>query len=199
MVDKYGTTDDPTCYPGTDVLINLLDIRDLQRLEQAEYEITSLKAASIDFSPPPYDLDYLCGIHRALFGEVYPWAGQLRTLDISKGGTRFCNVSRKVPESRKLFARLAQLNCLESITKAELIPLVAELYGEINMLHPFRDGNGRAQRILFEHLVINVGYEISWQNTDREEWLQANKASVNCDYDLLKQIFTRCIGSEIQA
>jgi cell filamentation protein len=65
------------------------------------------------------------------------------------------------------------------------------------MVHPFRDGNGRAQRILFEHLIINAGYEISWWAVEADEWTRANIAAVACDYQPLIDIFERCIGQQI--
>ena len=106
MVDKYGTGDDPACYPGTSVLKNLLDIEDEDLLEEAEREISSITASEIEFSPPPYDLAYLQEIHLILFADIYSWAGAIRSVDISKGETRFCSVNRVVPEAEKLFSHL---------------------------------------------------------------------------------------------
>lgn len=197
MVDKYGTGDDPVCYPGTSVLKNLLNIEDEDLLEEAEREISSITASEIEFSPPPYDLAYLQEIHRSLFADIYTWAGDIRSVDISKGETRFCSVNRIIPEAEKLFSRLSALNYFIDLDREDLISNVAELYGDMNMIHPFRDGNGRAQRILFEHIVINSGFEISWGNIDQDEWIDANIASVNCDYAPLQAIFECCIGSEI--
>lgn len=102
-----------------------------------------------------------------------------------------------MPEAEKLFSHLNALNNFTELNREDLISNVAELYGDINMIHPFRDGNGRAQRILFEHIVINTGFEISWNHVDREEWVNANIASVRCDYAPLQAIFDRCIGGEI--
>lgn len=197
MVDKYGTDSDPACYKGTQILINHLNIKDSCQLEEAEREISTLSAEEIEFSDPPYDLDYLCAIHRTLFQDIYLWAGQIRNVDISKGDTHFCNVNRIVPEAKKLFDDLAERRYLSGLDKASLITQVAELYGDVNMLHPFREGNGRAQRILFEHVVAYAGYEISWENISRDDWVIANIASVNCDYSLLENIFSRCIRQEI--
>ncbi|WP_445158460.1 hypothetical protein [Halomonas sp. E14] len=59
------------------------------------------------------------------------------------------------------------------------------------------DGNGRAQRILFEHLIINCGYEISWAGLDRDEWIRANIAAYYCDYDLMVAVFRQCIGAPL--
>lgn len=62
------------------------------------------------------------------------------------------------------------------------------------MIHPFREGNGRAQRLLFEHLIINAGYQISWEPITEAEWLKANIDAVTCDYSALAQVFEKCIG-----
>lgn len=194
MIDKYGTGQDAYCYPGTDVLKNRLNIRDSDLLAMAERDITNINANLIEFSPPPYDLDYLCSIHKHLFSDIYDWAGQLRSIDISKMSTRFCTASRIIPESTKIFSFLAQNNYFEGLGRADLIKLAAESYGEINMLHPFREGNGRAQRILYEHIIANTGYEIDWTDIQADEWLYANiDSALLCDYRKLEIIFDRCI------
>ena len=82
MRDKYGTAGDPACYPGTDVLINKLGLRDGDRLEEAEAEFAAIAVEKIDLGSPPFDLAYLQGLHSQLFGDVYAWAGQVRTIDI---------------------------------------------------------------------------------------------------------------------
>lgn len=71
------------------------------------------------------------------------------------------------------------------------------MYSDINMLHPFREGNGRAQRVFFEHIIVNAGFEISWEPVSQDQWLRANIAAVACDYGPMEAVFERCIGSEI--
>lgn len=198
MIDKYGASQDPYCYPGTTTLRNLLDIRDDELLAAAERDFSRLAASKLTFELPPYNLDYLCQLHRLLFQDIYPWAGELRTLDIAKDSTRFCTVRRLVPEANKLFSKLQAENWFEGQSRDVLIGLSAELYGDLNMVHPFRDGNGRTQRLLFEHLIINAGYEIDWSLVTRDEWIAANIDAVHCDYRALEQIFSRCIGSAIE-
>jgi cell filamentation protein len=194
VIDKYGTGQDVYCYPGTDVLKNRLNIRDSDLLASAERDITNISANLIEFSPPPYDLNYLCSIHRHLFADIYDWAGQLRSIDISKMRTRFCTASRIIPESAKNFSILAKYNYFEGLNKSDLVKLAAESYGEINMLHPFREGNGRAQRILYEHMIVNAGFEIDWTDIQADEWLAANiDSALSCDYQRLEIIFDRCI------
>ena len=84
------------------------------------------------------------------------------------------------------------------MTRQQLTCAVAELYGDLNMIHPFREGNGRAQRILFDHIIINAGHEISWWEVEESEWIQANVDAVVCDYQLMTEIFQRCIGQAIR-
>ena len=72
MVDKYGTRQDPNCYPGTSTLINFLNILDDHTLETAERDITHLCAEEIEFRAPPYNFQYLCDIHCKLFQDIYP-------------------------------------------------------------------------------------------------------------------------------
>jgi cell filamentation protein len=162
MVDKYGAGQDPYCSPGTTVLRNLLNLTDDKTLAQAERDLSEVAAESIDFAPPPYDLPYLQNIHRQLFADLYDWAGELRTVDISKDDTHFCVTSRIEPEANKLFKALADANWFQDLDRTALINASAELFGDLNVVHPFREGNGRAQRILFEHIIVNAGYEISW-------------------------------------
>ena len=88
MLDKYGVGQDPLCYPGTTVLRNRLDLTDDQALHDAERTLSEIAASAIDFDLPPYDLPYLQRIHRTLFVDIYEWAGELRTVDISKGTWR---------------------------------------------------------------------------------------------------------------
>ncbi len=193
MVDKYGTGDDSLCYKGTTTLINLLNITDQSTLDEAEAEITWLCAEDIEFELPPYNLIYFKSLHSSLFQDVYSWAGQLRNIDISKGDTRFCNVNFVEREANKVFVALANKDYFEDLTRAEFVIAVSELYGDLNMVHPFREGNGRVQRILFEHIVANCGYEISWSDIDKDSWVEANIAAVICDYSKLESIFDFCI------
>ena len=197
MVDKYGVGQDPYCYPGTHILRNKLNIRCEAELDQAERELSDIAASQIEFCLPPYDLTYLRQIHRRLFCDLYDWAGEIRNVDISKDTTRFCRADRVVPEGEKLLAQSANARWYEGLPLPEFISACAEIFGDLNVVHPFREGNGRTQRILFEHIIVNAGYEITWWEVDAAEWVQANIAAVHCDYSLLREILARCIGLPI--
>ncbi len=102
-MDKYDASNDHYCYPGSSTLVNLLNIKNMETLEAAERDITAKTVGNITFSEPPYNLAYMKNLHSELFSVLYRWAGEIRTVDISKGGTRFCTCSRIDAESIKLF------------------------------------------------------------------------------------------------
>jgi fido (protein-threonine AMPylation protein) len=70
--DKYGSDQAPDCYPGTDVLVNLLDLRNAEDLDEAERYINEVASARLEFIPPPYSLATLKRVHRTLFEAIYP-------------------------------------------------------------------------------------------------------------------------------
>jgi cell filamentation protein len=177
MSGKYGTGEDSQyCYPNSDVLINRLGIVDKALLESAETALTERRA---DAYVPNFDelsLSALCAIHFHLFQDVYDWAGEFRTVDISKGSTRFANVRRIEPEAQRLFQQLEQERYLTGLSKTQFASRLAHYYCELNVIHPFRDGNGRAQRLLFEVISINAGFAIRWKVVERIAWRDANIA-----------------------
>lgn len=193
-MDKYDAANDHYCYPKTETLKNKLEIIDIDELEAAEREITEITANRIKYSPPPYDLNYMRQLHHQLFSDLYSWAGELRDVDISKGGTRFCTCSRIQAESKKIFLALEKDNWLKELPKDEFCEKLAEHYCELNMIHPFREGNGRVQRLLFEHLSLSAGYDLDWEDISQAEWIQANIDGVNVNYGPMSEIFKRIVS-----
>lgn len=191
--DKYGTDQDPYTYENSDVLINKLNIRDEALFDEAETQFNILAAMGIEFDSPPYDFAYFCQLHKWLFDDLFEWAGHCRTIDISKDDTRFCHVSRLAQEATRLFNQLEAERYLVGLPFDELIERLAQYYCDINVLHPFREGNGRTQRILFEHIVINCGYNINFSGVTAEQWLNANIQGVVCNYKPMQDLFRRCV------
>ncbi|WP_444995022.1 putative adenosine monophosphate-protein transferase Fic [Aliikangiella sp. IMCC44359] len=192
-MDKYDTVSDHYCYKGTFVLKNKLNIKNMAELERAEREITAFTINNVRYKAPPYNLEYMKMLHRQLFSELYEWAGEFRNVDISKGATRFCNCSRVIAESQKIFSNLLKDKWLSGLLKESFCAKLAEYYCEFNMIHPFREGNGRVQRLLFEHLSLSAGYELDWSGIKRAEWIQANIDGVFVNYEPMEKIFTRIV------
>ena len=191
-MDKYNTNnDDYYCYQNSIVLRNKLNITEENIFEQAEREITKRSIDDIHYAEPPYKLAYLQNIHKILFSNLYEWAGNIRTVDISKGNTRFCTIDRIIPETKKIFGKLEQENYLSLYSNFDILTKkFAQYYGDLNMIHPFREGNGRVQRILFEHIALYNGYNLNWSKVkSQKEWKQANIDSVFVENERLESIF----------
>lgn len=197
MRDKYGVTQDKYCYPDSDVLVNLLNIRDANKLADAEAEFTAHRYITYQSSIQAlsdFSLDHLKHLHHHLFQDLYEWAGTVRDVDISKGDTRFCTWTRIEPEAKKLFQTIPALAHHESYN--ELIEKVSDLFCEMNILHPFREGNGRVLRFFFEELLFTLGYDVTWPNISQQDWIDANIAGVNLNLEFLKIIFSQAISEQ---
>ena len=194
-MDKYGTGQDPYTYPNSSTLINKLNISDPDELNRAEAQLSTLALQDIEFQLPPYDFAYLCSLHQQLFGDLYPWAGQTRTIAISKQDTRFCQPEFIQREANKLFTQLERKQFLADLDFDAFCLEMAEFYIELNMIHPFREGNGRAQRLLFEHIAIFCGYNLSFKGISKEQWVHANiLGCLTCDYSEMTDIMSKSLA-----
>ncbi|MCW8329414.1 putative adenosine monophosphate-protein transferase Fic [Photobacterium sp. SDRW27] len=191
MRDKYGVSQDPDCYPNTSVLKNLLSIKDEDELELAERDFTRVRAEHFEPEFDQFNLPYLQKIHQYLFQDLYSWAGQIRQVDITKGQTRFCHVHNIQREVERLFRELEQDDLLCGLPFERFIHAIAHYYCELNVIHPFREGNGRVQRIFFEILAINAGYELCWEGINLKEWVEANQLGYFGDLAPLEKLFER--------
>lgn len=193
MSDKYFVGDDPYCYPAINVLRNKAGITDPIELQQSEAQHTSARIEQYIPEYSDFSLAKLQKIHFFLFQDLYEWAGQLRTVDISKGATRFANVMQIEREANLLFTRLQVENLLLDLPLPQFVERIADYYCELNVIHPFRDGNGRAQRLFFELLAINAGYTFNWNSISAEAWLQANIAAYYCKPMPLQQLMYQAL------
>lgn len=192
-MDKYGTGDDPSCYPGTNVLRNRFNITDQNILDEAESEYTALAIKKINLIHPPYSLEKWKIIHKELFGDIYPWAGSIRTVDISKGNTRFCNTGRINYYGNSVFAAMEKEKWLQNLDFDNFIARLAYYFSELNVLHPFREGNGRTQRLLFESILLNCEYTVDWSFVTPTEWVNANIEAYSQEPEIMKSIFCRIL------
>lgn len=192
-MNRYQVWRDHYCYPDSDVLINRYNIRDQILLDQAERDVTALTIHTITLSHPPFSLRTLCHIHYCLFNELYSWAGKIRDISISKGQTRFCQPAFIAREADHLFTKMAHEKFFSQPDHAAFCYQVAWYYCELNILHPFREGNGRALRILFEHIILHAGYQVSWEGLSASDWLAANIAGYQSGPEKMAALFLRHI------
>ena len=130
----------------------------------------------------------LLAIHKYLFEDIYDFAGELRTVNIAKGNFRFAPLIY-------LEAALANIDRMPQSTFDEII----EKYVEMNIAHPFREGNGRSTRIWLDHILKNeIGKVADWSKVDKEDYLLAMERSPIKDVEikvLLKAALTDEVGS----
>ncbi|WP_437887690.1 putative adenosine monophosphate-protein transferase Fic [Phytobacter sp. V91] len=194
MSDKYGNGRDPYLYPGINVMRNILDIHQAQRLEQAAWELTALRAATLELGPKVGGLPHLCAIHRHLYQDIFAWAGAFREVDIYQGDTRFCHFAYIEKEGNALMRSLEGEEYLQHLKFAEFVERLAHYYCEINVLHPFRIGNGITQRIFFEQLALHAGYQLDWRDIDPQGWAAANQAGAMGELAPLRTIFGKVVS-----
>ena len=150
----------PYLIPGTDCLKNKLGITDKDALEKAEADITAVRLALLILKPAPGKLDYnyLKEVHRSLFKGIYDWAGKERTVQTVKGFSRFEWPDNIQKEANKLFTELGSEDHLKNLERPVFIKRAAHYFSELNVIHPFPEGNGRAQRVLFDQIAKQSGH-----------------------------------------
>ena len=183
------------CYPGTSALINKFDIRDEAKLNEVESVVVSARNAEWLNEPEAFTFDFFHykAIHHFLFSDLYDWAGQVRTVNISKKGTRFTLVKNIERQAELIFQRLKDCNYFKGLPHGEFVKEIVDFYCVTNELHPFREGNGRTQRAFLTQLIRNAGYDINFADMDTELLMIATIYSAQGVTDLLKQIFSESI------
>jgi cell filamentation protein len=182
--------DDTYCYPGTDVLRNKAEITNAQDLDAYEGELSTLRSIEILENPVAgqFDLAHLQCIHLALFQDVYDWAGKIRTADISRGNSRFANVRFIESAANDIFNKLARENWLKGLDADALSKRLAHYLSEINALHPFREGNGRVQRIFISQLSQSADYQLDYSDLEQEQIYRAMELAFNGDESILANL-----------
>ena len=177
-MSRYSHHDEYTD-PATGVLKNRLGITDEATLEQTEAQFVAQRSHELVQDPIPgaFDLPHLQAIHRHLFGDLYEWAGQLRTVDVIKDTSRFAHHAYLERAAETIFRELAQENHLRGLAPAEFSRRAAHYLAELNALHPFREGNGRAQREFLSQLARDNGYAIAWDYITQADMLDASRRS----------------------
>lgn len=180
------------CYEGTSVLINKPDIRDERELAEAEGVITAAKIALLLSEPykGEFNAAHYCDIHRFIMGDLYEWAGCIRTVELSKKGTSFHSAKGLEKDMGKLFELLNRQKCFAGLSHDDFAARIAEFYSDLNMLHPFREGNGRSQRVLITQLIERAGMSIDFSACDKDMLMIATIHAAHGVMDYLTDFFT---------
>lgn len=187
--DINTLTDD--CYTGTSCLVNKLGITDENKLSEIEANITLVKTAQLEEIPITgnFDVQHYKSIHYHLFCDLYDWAGKFRNINISKKGTHFANKDEIEVLCDNCFNHLKKLNYFRNMSFDNFIENIIDLYCTLNIIHPFREGNGRTQRIFISQLIRYNGYDINFSDIDSDFLMIATIQSTQGITDNLSDIF----------
>jgi cell filamentation protein len=187
---------DPYLIPGTNVLRNKLNIVDADELNAAEYEFAELATAKLVLLDKsfPCTLHAWRTVHHLLFDRIYDWAGELRTIFITKRNDRGLgkfsapdNIARDAAVGFTALA--ATLRHIPNAPLDRILVGMADAYVLLNQVHPFREGNGRSQKVLFARLARQSGIILDWDRIDPEEHIEAAIDASYGDPTLMRQHF----------
>ncbi len=174
---------------------NLLGMTNFTELEQAEAFTFSIRATQIEqgvYNITAFSLINFVGLHRHLFQDIYSFAGQFRDVQLMKGNTRFCQVQFMDAYASNLFTQLDNEPDWDTLEYA--VKRLAYFKSELNMLHPFREGNGRTIRIFLQSFAKSKGFLWTYDQINREEYMQAMISAVTSE-DLLEKLLLDTLKS----
>jgi cell filamentation protein len=142
-----------------------------------------------------FNLETLKSIHRILFEDIYEWAGNLRKGEfLTKGSSIFCRGPYIVENADRIFTNLKNENNLKQLNKSKCAERMAYYMGEVNALHPFREGNGRTSREFFRQLALYAGYILDFSKVIKDDLLTADIEAFNGQYDKLISILNQTLS-----
>lgn len=155
MFELYEAVNSIYCYPNSNVLVNKLNIHDNKKLATIERKLVLLKLYTLrqNKNIGNFDIHHFLSIHKFLFEDIYPFAGKIRSEDIAKDNFRFAKWEYIEDQLRELFDKLAK-DDLKYLSKKEISKKLAYYMSELNVLHPFREGNGRTIREFIRQLAF---------------------------------------------
>lgn len=187
----YDAINSRYTYKNSSVLKNKLNITVEEKLKEYETKMVAFKLATINSASfkRTYDKQHLRAIHKYLFEDVYDFAGEYRLENITKDNFIFSQYQFIEENIEEIFKK-TNIKGLENLSFEELIPRLSEFMTDLNVLHPFREGNGRATREFIREFLDKLGYEINWFEIDYNDILSASMLAVIDDtkqIELLKR------------
>ena len=186
--------DDPDVYTGTTVLKNKFGIRDQATLDLVEREFVVLRSKHGMPAPGTFDLPHLQAIHRHLFQDVYEWAGEIRRVEISKDGNLFQFRRYIGTGMADVHRRLVAARFLKRLSASAFATGAAEIIGDLNYVHPFREGNGRTQLLYLKQLAAEAGHDLDLSKLDARPWLDASNAAFHRRYAPMARCIEQALG-----
>ncbi len=172
---------DPYIDPFSGVLKNKFGTTDQATLDRIEREWVVQRI--LEGCPRgSFDLAHLQAIHRHIFQDIFDWAGETRTLELFKNNDRFLPYAYIQHGMADVHSRLTSQNFLKGLSESAFAKAAARIIGDVNHVHPFREGNGRTQLRYLQQLAEQAGHPVDGCRF-QGEWIVASRASHQGDYD----------------
>lgn len=187
----YESKNSVYCYKGTNVLINKMNIKDPIALKNYETSVIGLKLMALSKRgiTGKFDVSHFVSIHKFLFEDIYPFAGLFRTENIAKDYFQFAEWEYIESELTRLLSELKSENFLANLTKEKFTERLAYYWAELNVLHPFREGNGRTTREFLRQLSLKNGYILNLHKISPQKLFNASIKSIIDTADLEKYLY----------
>ena len=187
----YESKNSVYCYKGTNVLVNKMNIKDPIALKNYETRVIGLKLMALSKRgiTGKFDVSHFVSIHKFLFEDIYPFAGLFRTENIAKDYFQFAEWEYIESELTRLLSELKSENFLANLTKEKFTERLAYYWAELNVLHPFREGNGRTTREFLRQLSLKNGYILNLHKISPQKLFNASIKSIIDTADLEKYLY----------
>ena len=188
----YESKNSVYCYKGTNVLVNKMNIKDPIALKNYETSVIGLKLMALSKRgiTGKFDVSHFVSIHKFLFEDIYPFAGLFRTENIAKDYFQFAEWEYIESELTRLLSELKSENFLANLTKEKFTERLAYYWAELNVLHPFREGNGRTTREFLRQLSLKNGYILNLHKISPQKLFNASIKSIIDTADLENYLYT---------
>lgn len=187
-----GANNDPYVYEGTRILRNIPGIKDQAVLDAHEREAVTQRLR--EGAPKGnFDFAHLKAIHRPLFQDVYDWAGEPRTVEISKGGDQFQFRQFLDKGVAYVHGEIKKANFLRGLKAEEFAAKAGKIIGDLNYAHPFREGNGRTQFTFLMQLGQQAGHRINPARIQGEDWIAASRFANRGDTTMMSKLIASMI------
>lgn len=181
-------------YYNSYILVNKFNVKD-DSLADIEAYLTADKMFDLLWNKKLtglLDFSYLKSLHKYIFKDIYEWAGNIRNVNISKG-FQFTDVRLIMDYANDIFKKLCKDRYYQDFNKELLINKIADLYGDLNCLHPFREGNGRANKAFIQIVAGINGYLFDFSLISKEDWINASIASCYGDNNKLIHLLEKSL------
>lgn len=178
-------------YPGTNVLINKFGIVDTAAFTLMERVVSSASILDLHAEGVTgrFDRQHIQDIHLRIFGEVYDWAGEFRDIQIWKGGTEFAAPDEIPDKLDALCSSIQKAGYFQGLDRIGTANALADIMADLNLIHPFREGNGRTQRAFIGQLALNAGYDLDFTKMSENDMRNASMAANRNNRNLMRYLF----------